>query len=114
MRGRRVALAVLGAMTVAGEVRAPSAPGAVQATMVPGSSPLPVEHRWQEIEGKYWQIVSPDPEEPDLTDAAESTRGACAAGMVEIQGRMKVEGPALREPVEDLQKQSRTDWITRE
>jgi hypothetical protein len=35
--------------------------------------------------------------------------------MVEIQGRMKVEGPALREPVEDLQKQSCcTDWITRE
>jgi len=114
MRGRQVALAVLGAVTVAREVRAPSAPGVVLATMVPGPSPSPVEHRWQQIEGKYWQIVSRDSEEPDVTDEAEGTRGACAAGMVEIGGRMKVEGPALREPVEELQKQSCSDWITRE
>lgn len=49
-------------------------------------------HDWQASDGKYWHVVSTTIEAPEVTDAAERTRGACPAGMVEVQGPMKIEG----------------------
>jgi len=109
----RIALGVLAAVIVAspGEHPAP-APGATLSTVVPDVPGPATEREWQQIDGKYWQIVSPDAQDADVTDAAEGTRGACMAGMVEISGRMKESRG--REAVEELQKLTCTDWIARE
>ena len=120
VRGPRlgaVALVVLGAVSVVSSEHAPSGSDATFASMIPKapSAARPrIEHEWQQLEGKYWQIVSPGMEDVAVTDAEEGTRGACAAGMVEIRGRMKVEVSPKREPIEDRQKDACIDWIARE
>jgi sulfatase modifying factor 1 len=68
----------------------------------------PLTHEWREVGKNHWQIVTPDGEAPEATDAAEGTRGACSAGMVEIQGRMRVT------PMGDyLQQSICSHWINR-
>jgi sulfatase modifying factor 1 len=111
----RVTLVVVGSAILT-RMAEPVAPGrgAEFATLVPAVARPIAEHEWQELEGKYWQIASPNAEDPYVTDAAERTRGACATGMVEIRGRMKVEESSKREPIEELQKLTCTDWIARE
>jgi hypothetical protein len=64
------------------------------------------------VAGKYWQIASPESEEPAVTDAVEGTRGACLPGMVEVEGESRVDGP--RGTVEALQDTTCTEWISRE
>ena len=71
----------------------------------------PVGRDWRFVEGKYWSISSPDAEAASLTDAVERTSGVCAAGMIEIAGRMKQDGATS---VEALQEVTCTDWIRRE
>ena len=80
----------------------------------PGESPsLPLGHPWQLREGRHWQIESESEQEPEATDAAEGTTGACPAGMVEVHGRMKVDQPEYLEVMDELQKTACTDWIDR-
>jgi formylglycine-generating enzyme len=64
---------------------------------------------WVLVQGKYWQILAPESEDPNATDAAEGTRGACPPGMIEVQGSMKIDGE--RGTVEALQDTTCTDWI---
>ena len=64
---------------------------------------------WVLVQGKYWQILAPETEDPNVTDAAEGTRGACPPGMIEVQGSMKIDGE--RGTVEALQDTTCTDWI---
>jgi hypothetical protein len=112
-----VAFIVLAATIVARSGHTPSGSDATFASVVPRATSVAhpqMEHEWQQLEGKYWQIVSPGMEDVAVTDAAEGTRGACAPGMVEIRGRMKVEASTKREPIEDRQKDACTDWIARE
>jgi formylglycine-generating enzyme required for sulfatase activity len=58
------------------------------------------------VNGRSWQIAGPAGEDPAVTDARELTRGACAPGMVEVSGNMKVH--AL---LDQLQLQACTKWI---
>ncbi len=73
----------------------------------------PLAHRWQLIEGRHWQISSDAVEEPSTTDATEHTRGACRAGMVEVEGRMHVDGWGYSDMIDELQKSACVDWISR-
>ena len=73
---------------------------------------------WQLVDGKHWQIVGPEGEDPRITDKLETTRGNCADGMVEVQGKMKsdISRRSLFDPntVEEMQKRTCTKWITKE
>lgn len=68
-------------------------------------------HEWQVVGGKNWQIVAAGPEDPAVTDAQEGTRGDCPPGMIEVGGRMKLDGSLGT--VEDLQRQACSSWINR-
>jgi sulfatase modifying factor 1 len=71
------------------------------------------ERPWTLVDGKHWQITSEHTEDPSVTDEAEGTRGVCAAGMVEVRGTMKRDSPQ-RGPVEFLQDETCTHWISRD
>jgi formylglycine-generating enzyme len=71
----------------------------------------PLVHSWRLIEGKHWQIVSTAAEDAAVTDASEGTRGRCSEGMVEVEGRMMVDGWGDADVVEALQNDTCTDWI---
>src|SRR5262245_53673204 len=65
---------------------------------------------WQEVGTNHWQIKPTSPgEAPDVTDAAEGTRGTCSAGMVEVKGQMR-----LTPMGDELQKSICTNWISRD
>ena len=81
---------------------------AVEKLLSPGAPSRP----WTLVGGKHWQIASTDSEDPSVTAGAEGTRGACAPGMVEVRGAMKVDGE--RGTVEGLQDSVCTDWINRD
>jgi hypothetical protein len=88
----------------------PDAPPARDAALLPRREPhLP----WRSVDAKHWQITSDAAEDPAVTDAAEGTRGACPAGMVEVRGQAKVEAPGAL-PIEELQNATCTSWIQRE
>jgi hypothetical protein len=70
-------------------------------------------NRWQPRDDKHWQIVSPVIEDVSTTDAAEGTRGACPAGMVEVWGNMKQGGAGWMDRVDMLQLSTCVDWIDR-
>ncbi len=74
-------------------------------TLLPSGAP---KREWNYVMGKHWQIGGPRGEDPVLTDARESTRGACPAGMVSVQGKMKVHAM-----LDELQLQACTKWIDR-
>jgi hypothetical protein len=66
------------------------------------------------LEGKHWQIVASSPiEDVAVTDAAERTRGRCPAGMVDVAGRMKIDGWGYMDGVDALQKKTCVDWFAR-
>lgn len=71
--------------------------------------PSEPSHAWRLVDGKHWQIVGPEGEPPDVTDAQENNRGACKAGMVEVKGQMRVTDLG-----DELQKSICKNWITRE
>jgi hypothetical protein len=81
---------------------------AVEKLLAPSAPSRP----WTLVGGKHWQLASTDTEDPAVTDEAEGTRGACAPGMVEVAGSMKVDGE--RGSVEGLQDTTCTDWINRD
>ena len=70
-------------------------------------------HPWQLIDGRHWQIVSSASGEPEVTDPSEGTRGRCAEGMVEVEGRMIVDDGGDVDPVDALQEDACVDWIDR-
>jgi hypothetical protein len=80
--------------------------------------PPPMRFEWTLVAGKHWQVLSSPVESRETTDALEGTRGACPAGMVEVQGRMKVDPSANayydQNSIEELQKQTCTKWINRD
>ena len=88
-------------------------PALVALALVVTNAPAdePPLHPWILIEGRSWQVSSAGAEDVTTTDAAEQTRGACPAGMVEIAGRTKIDGP---QSIELLQETVCTDWIRRE
>jgi formylglycine-generating enzyme len=47
-------------------------------------------HEWKLVEGKHWQVVGPDGEDPAVTDAREGGKGVCKPGMVEVKGNYRV------------------------
>ncbi|HEY8072639.1 MAG TPA: SUMF1/EgtB/PvdO family nonheme iron enzyme [Labilithrix sp.] len=66
-------------------------------------------HEWSEVGANHWQIVTPDGESTDVTDAREGNRGACAAGMIEIKGKMRV-----TQIGDELQKMVCAKWINKD
>ena len=68
--------------------------------------PGPPQREWHLVRGKHWQIGGPRGEDPEITDARESNRGACPSGMVEVKGKMKVHAM-----IDELQMQTCTKWI---
>ncbi len=97
-----------GVMTMA----VPSPLSALHAVSGPSLLDLPTAtppaHEWRLIGGKHWQIVAPAGEDTAVTDAAENTRGACRAGMVEVTGKMK-----LSFMLDEMQQNACTKWISR-
>lgn len=75
--------------------------------LLPGQPSTP-KREWNFVMGKHWQIAGPRGEDPALTDTRENTRGACPAGMVSVQGKMKVHAM-----LDELQLQACTKWIDR-
>lgn len=78
-----------------------------------GGASEPLAHHWQLINGRHWQIISPAMEDVSVTDASEGTRGRCAEGMVEVEGRMMVDGWGDSDAVDALQKTTCVSWINR-
>jgi hypothetical protein len=70
-----------------------------------------LSHRWQLIDGKHWQIASLAIEDAQVTDAAEGTRGACAVGMVEVEGQLKVDGWGYHDGIDAIQMRTCANWI---
>jgi formylglycine-generating enzyme len=96
--------------------------GELPLELVSGAVGKPVERKpqreWRLVDGKHWQIAVAEGEDPNITDAAEGTRGACTPGMVEVKGNMKAD-PAKRilfdpNSVEEMQKRTCTKWIQKE
>lgn len=73
---------------------------------------------WRLVRQKHWQIIADVVESTDATDAVEGTRGACPAGMVEVQGNMKLDpSPNAAydmRSIEEMQKTTCTKWINRD
>jgi hypothetical protein len=83
--------------------------GAVAAAGMKAAEKAPLAHEWREIGKNHWQILTPAGETAEATDAAEGNRGDCPAGMVDIQGKMRLT------PIGDeLQKSICSQWINRE
>ena len=78
----------------------------LEGTLLP--SPGLPQREWHLVMGKHWQIEGPRGEDPALTDARESNRGACQVGMVDVQGKMKVHAM-----IDEMQLQACTKWIDR-
>jgi sulfatase modifying factor 1 len=72
--------------------------------------PHPPMHEWHLLEGKYWQIASPNAEDVATTDTLEGTRGPCLPGMVTVSGRMKYGGWGYGDRVETLQDTTCVEW----
>lgn len=103
-RGRSLLLALLGVATSSLEH------GAQQA-----SAPSELQHEWRLVDGKHWQVVATGPiEDAEVTDAAEGTRGRCPVGMVDVQGRMMVDGEGFFDDVEAYQSSACVDWLNKE
>ncbi|HLK37732.1 MAG TPA: SUMF1/EgtB/PvdO family nonheme iron enzyme [Polyangiaceae bacterium] len=85
-----------------------AASAAVLAAGVRADDKAPLLHEWREIGANHWQIVTPDGEAPEVTDAAEGNRGDCPAGMVEVKGKMR-----LTSVGDELQKSICSNWINR-
>ncbi len=72
---------------------------------------------WTILGGKHWQLATNtdrvvEPTDPAPNDDTQSLRGGCPAGMLEVQGRMRLDS-ALG-TVEDLQDRTCVDWVSRE
>lgn len=79
--------------------------------VLPLAGSVDFQHDWHLIEGKHWMIDSDTVEDVAVTEAAEHTAGACVPGMVEVAGRMKLDGETS---IEALQETTCTDWIRRQ
>jgi formylglycine-generating enzyme len=77
--GGALAFVFLAAMGVAHWESPPEEREAELAGMIAsvGLAHPPMQHEWQQREGKYWQIVSPGSEDAEVADAAEGAPGAC-------------------------------------
>jgi formylglycine-generating enzyme len=114
------AAAVAGAQaSVHAEAQAAPRPNAIQN---PGAQPANPETKpeaeanadaqskgeWTLVDRKHWQLKTSHGEPTEVTDTREGNRGACPAGMVEVEGKMK------QGNIDALQLQTCTDWIRRE
>jgi formylglycine-generating enzyme len=73
--------------------------------------------RWNLIDRLHWQVVASAAPEPTAeTDAREGTRGACAPGMVDVQGeyRLAPDGSDNDDSMERLQNKTCVDWWIQE
>lgn len=106
---------VLGEMTELGLSLGANGPRAAHvSTEISENARRLLGHDWHLREGKHWQIDSGAAEDPAVIDAAEGTRGACAVGMVEIEGQMKAAAAQYLDGMDELQKSVCTEWIDRE
>ncbi len=85
---------------------------------LPAAANTGLKHEWRLVGDKHWQIVSSPSESRETTDALEHDRGICSAGMVEVNGRMKLDpSPNAyfdQHSIEEMQKTTCTKWINRE
>jgi hypothetical protein len=82
-----------------------------------GAEASGLKNDWRLKLGRHWQISSTPSESPEAVDAAEGTRGACGAGMVEVKGRMKMDpgkNHFSSDTVEEMQKTTCTKWLQKE
>ncbi len=83
-----------------------------------GRADQPLRFNWRLVEGKHWQIISDAAEDRAETDRREGNRGACGEGMIEIEGKMRMDPPNLglfdTRSIEEQQKLTCTKWINRE
>jgi formylglycine-generating enzyme len=103
VRGRSLLLVLLGVAT-----------SSVEHGARHGSGHQELQHAWRQIDGKHWQILATGAiEDPEVTDEAEGTRGACPAGMVEARGSMMVDGEGYFDDVEAYQRSTCVAWLNR-
>lgn len=77
-----------------------------------------LKNNWRLVRGKHWQIVAANVEATETTDAVENNGGSCPAGMVEVEGQMKLD-PSPNSyydlnSIEEMQKTTCTKWINRD
>ena len=124
-RSQAVAIRVLlglgltaGVAALGGVVGQAAHGSAFGATMTQSLAQQGLGHEWRLRQGKHWQIVSSPSESQEATDAAENTRGACGAGMVEVKGALKLDPSSNayydHNSVEELQKTTCTKWINKD
>jgi len=102
-----------------GHAMDPEAPLAAHLTVAASAKPeKKLKHEWHLYAGHHWQIVGAATETREQTDKREGNRGACAAGMVEVKGKMRVDppgvGPYDAGAVEQKQKSFCTKWINKD
>lgn len=83
-----------------------------------GAVPPPLKHDWRLVREKHWQIIAASVEPVGTTDAVEDNRGSCPAGMVEVEGQMKLDpSPNSHfdmKSIEEMQKTTCKRWINRD
>lgn len=106
------------ALLVALAARDQGLPFDMGALTLKAAVPAPLKHTWRLVRQKHWQIVAASVEAVETTDAVEGNRGACGAGMVEVEGKMKLDPSPnaahdLRS-IEEMQKTTCKKWINRD
>lgn len=107
-------------VTAAGAFMVRLSAGELPPDLVQGAhgKPRQPQREWRLVDGKHWQIVGSEGEDPRITDSLEGTRGSCGDGMVEVKGNMMAdpEKRVLFDPnsIEEMQKRTCTKWITKE
>ncbi len=110
-------------------------PLGLAAGAIKGKVPERLRYEWRILRDRHWQIVSapsgstlgapgrgapsaPNPEPRETTDQLEGTRGACQAGMVEVEGHLKLDPSPNAQydqrSIEEMQKTTCKRWINRD
>lgn len=108
-----ISLLALSLTRLAGHLPQDMAAASLKATV-----PQALKNNWRLVRGKHWQIATGEVEATETTDAVENNGGSCPAGMVEVQGNMKLDpSPNAAydlNSVEEMQKTTCTKWINRD
>jgi len=88
-------------------------PHNADATAQLGQTP---RHEWRVIDKRHWQALAEGTEDEATTDAREGTRGQCAPGMVQVQGKhlLDAQGRDSSGEIEELQNKACSNWISKD
>lgn len=97
---------------------APPAPLTLGAGALDAARPRRLRFEWRLVRDRHFRIASIPAEPRETTDQVEGNRGACATGMVEISGLMKLD-PSPRTQrdlpsIDEMQKRTCKQWINRD